>query len=106
MTDEPGLLAEGDDPAAGVDGCEGIGGKDSRSAAPNEDDGLNGFRPLKPVVCLCSGPLLPAPEIEIDGAPPAPPVELVVPENPVGCEESDEKSESENVEPVVVLDVG
>ena len=98
------MLAEGEDPAAGVDGWEGMGGRDSRSAAPNEDDGLNGLSPVKPVVCLCNGPLLPAPEIEIDGAPPA---ELfVVAVNPVGCEESAEKRESENVEPVVVLDVG
>lgn len=28
-----------------------MGGKDSRSAAPKDDDGLKGFRALKPVVC-------------------------------------------------------
>ena len=33
----------------------GIGGRDSRSAAPNDEDGLNGFRALKPVVCCCKG---------------------------------------------------
>ena len=84
----------------GVAGAEGMGGRLSRSAAPNEDDGLNAFRPLNPVVCRCSGAAPPADEIEIDGAPP----EMEV--APVGWDETEEKRVSENVEPVVVLDVG
>ena len=36
---------------SGVVGADwGIGGSDSRSAAPNDDDGLNGLRAEKPVV--------------------------------------------------------
>lgn len=93
---EPGLDGGGD--VAGVEGLEaGMGGSDSRRAAPNEDDGLNALRPLNPVVCGRNG-ALPAEEMEMEGA--------VVEVAPVGCEESDEKRESENVEPDVVLDVG
>ena len=95
---EPGV-DEGGEPA-GVEGADGMGGSDSRSAAPNEDEGLNAFRPLNPVVCRCSGAAPPADEIEIDGAPP----EMEV--APVGWEETEEKRVSENVEPAVVLDVG
>ena len=40
----------------------GIGGKDSNSDAPKEDEGLNGFSPLNPVVCGLS-----AGEKDIDG---------------------------------------
>ena len=80
-----------------------MGGKDSSRAAPNEDDGLNGLMPPKPVCWRCSGAAAPpAEDIEMDGAP----VEFVTAVAPVGCVESEEKSESENVEPEVVLDVG
>lgn len=37
--------------AAGVVGEDpGIGGNDSSKEAPNDDDGLKGLRPLKPVI--------------------------------------------------------
>ncbi len=40
------------DCSGGVPGADwGMGGKDSRSAAPKDDDGLKGFKALKPVVC-------------------------------------------------------
>lgn len=40
----------------GVVGADwGIGGRDSSRAAPNDEDGLNGFMPLKPVLCGCKG---------------------------------------------------
>ena len=101
MIEEPGFDAGGE--PAGVDGCDGMGGSDSRSAAPNDDDGLNGLMPPKPVCWRCSGAAAPpAEDIEMDGAP----VEFVSAVAPVGCVESEEKSESENVEPEVVLDVG
>ena len=36
---------------AGVPGKDpGIGGKDSSSDAPNDDDGLKGFKPANPVI--------------------------------------------------------
>ena len=44
------------DVAEGVVGPDcGIGGKDSSNEAPNEDVGLKAFKPVKPVVCGCSG---------------------------------------------------
>lgn len=46
-------LARGDAPgaAAGVVGAEpGIGGSESIRDAPNDDDGLKGFNPVKPVI--------------------------------------------------------
>lgn len=50
----------------GVLGADcGIGGNDSNSAAPNEEDGLKALIPLNPVFCGCNGA---AEEIEIDGA--------------------------------------
>ena len=94
--DESGFDAEG------VDGCDGMGGSDSRSAVPNDEDGLNGLMPPKPVCWRCIGAVAPANPTEMDGAP----VEFVSAVAPVGCVESEEKSESENVEPEVVLDVG
>ena len=95
------VAAEGCEPGEpdGVVGAEGMGGRDSRSAAPNEDEGLNAFRPLKPVVCRGMG-APPAEEMEMDGAPPLTEVA------PVGCEESEEKRVSEKAELVIVLDVG
>ncbi|PIL25249.1 hypothetical protein GSI_13138 [Ganoderma sinense ZZ0214-1] len=78
-----------------------MGGSDSKSAAPKDEDGLNGLMPPKPVCWRCIG-APPAEDIEMDGAP----VEFVCAVAPVGCDESEEKSESENVEPEVVLDVG
>ena len=95
---EPEFDAGGEAP--GVEGAEGIGGSDSSNAAPKDEDGLNALSPLNPVVCLCSGVVpVPADEMEMDGAP----ADDVA---PVGCEESEEKRESEKVEPEVVLDVG
>jgi len=42
---------EGSPVIAGVTGAEpGIEGKDSNNEAPNDDEGLNGLSPLKPVV--------------------------------------------------------
>lgn len=38
-----GVGVEGDEPV--------IGGKDSIKEVPNDDDGLNGFNPAKPVIC-------------------------------------------------------
>lgn len=93
---DPGFDDGGDPP--GVEGAEGMGGSESSRAAPNEDDGLNGFRPLKPVACLCKG-APPAGDTEIDGA-------LDAEVAPVGCEEREENRVSENAEPVMVLDVG
>jgi len=60
-----GEFVWGDSP--GVVGADcGIGGSDSRSAAPNVDDGLNGLSPPpKPVFCGCRGL---AGETEMDGA--------------------------------------
>lgn len=77
---------------AGVVGEEpGIGGRDSISEAPKDDDGLNGLRPANPVKWDLTGP-----EAEDDDA-------LVA---PVGwVDREDEKSESENVDPVVVVAV-
>ncbi len=46
----PELDAGGE--VAGVDGADGMGGSDSSSAAPNDEDGLNALMPLNPVVCL------------------------------------------------------
>lgn len=78
--------------APGVPGLEpGIGGSDSKSEAPKEDEGLNALRPLKPVICgLSVG--------DIEGA--ALPEVVVA---PVGWVERDENMESENPELVVAV---
>lgn len=77
---------------SGVPGKDpGIGGKDSSSDAPNDDDGLNGFKPANPVIWGFRELVL-----EV--------IEVLVP--PVGwLENDDEKGESENVDPVVVVAV-
>lgn len=93
---EPGFEEGGD--VTGVDGAEGMGGSDSSKAAPNEEEGLNALRPLNPVVCGRRG-APPAEDMEMEGA-------LLREVAPVGCEEREEKRESENVEPDVVLEVG
>lgn len=54
----------GDPP--GVVGADcGIGGRDSSSAAPKEEDGLNALSPANPVFCGCNGL---AEDTEMDGA--------------------------------------
>lgn len=73
----------------------GIGGRDSRSAAPNEEDGLKGLMPAKPVVCGMSEP--DGIGTLSDGAPDV----LNVLESalaPVGWLESEEKRVSEKIE--------
>lgn len=54
------------EPVAAPDGVDpvdcGMGGSDSNSEAPNEDDGLNALIPENPVVCGCMG------DIEMEGA--------------------------------------
>jgi len=81
--------------ALGVVGLDcGIGGSDSNKDAPNDDVGLNGLRPVKPVTWGFSW--LPGAELE----------EVIV--APVGCDDSDEKEEngeSAAVNAVVVEDV-
>lgn len=68
---------------SGVVGWDwGIGGSDSRSCAPNDDDGLNGLIPENPVVCGCRALVF----------------EVVV--APVGWLDSDEKTELVKLEPV------
>lgn len=95
---DEGKLGCGD--SLGVVGADGMGGRDSKSAAPKEDDGLNGLRPLKPVFCGCSGA---AGDTEMDGFDGLnEPSEVVV--APVGWLASDEKSVSENIELVPVAD--
>jgi len=80
---------------AGVVGEEpGIDGKVPRSDAPNDEDGLNGFMPPNPVDWGFS-----MGETVIDGA-----EEVEV--TPVGWVDNvGENMESENVDPVVVVDV-
>jgi len=89
---EDGLL--GIPVALGVVGPDcGIGGSDSNKDAPKDDVGLNGLRPLKPVIWGFSW--LPGAELE----------EVMV--APVACDDSDEKEEnkSDAVDAVVVEDV-
>lgn len=61
------------------------------SEAPNDDEGLKGFKPLKPVVCGFSPGVY-----DIDGAD-----EVAV--APVGCEDSEDHTESENADDVEVF---
>ena len=78
--------------SAGVVGADcGIGGSASSSDAPNDDVGLNALSPaVKPVVCGRSG----TPVGWLDST--------VL---PVGCPPTEPKSESEKVDPVVVVAV-
>jgi len=78
--------------SAGVVGADcGIGGSASSSDAPNDDVGLNALSPaVKPVVCGRSG----TPVSWLDST--------VL---PVGCPPTEPKSESEKVDPVVVVAV-
>lgn len=79
---------------SGVVGADwGMGGSDSSSAAPNEEEGLKAFMPEKPVVCGCS-----VEGVNAEGE------EVLV--APVGCMDSEENTEFENVEPDVVGDAG
>lgn len=72
-------------PRSGVVGADcGMGGSDSRSCAPNDDEGLKALMPEKPVACGCSGL---APEAE----------DTVV---PVGWLDNEENTELEKLEPV------
>jgi hypothetical protein len=74
--------------SAGVAGKDpGIEGKDSSSAVPNDDDGLNGFKPANPVIWGLR-------ELELED------VEVVAPVNWLG--KDDEKKESEGIDPVPV----
>jgi hypothetical protein len=78
--------------SAGVPGKDpGIGGKDSSNDAPNDDDGLNGFKPTNPVNWGFRE--LGLEDIEV----------LVAPVS--WLENDDEKNGSENVDPVVVVAV-
>lgn len=83
--------------ASGVisDDC-GIGGRDSRRAAPKLEVGLNGRSPPKPVICGLRGAL--APDVEIEDE-----EDVIV--APVGWDESGvkENRDSEVVVPVVVV---
>jgi len=76
----------------GVPGLDpGIGGNDSRSDAPKEDEGLKALSPLKPVICGLSGG-------DVDS-------EDAVPVAPVGWLPKDENMESGNPELVAVVAV-
>lgn len=73
----------------------GMGGKDSRSEAPKDEEGLKALSPLNPVIWGLS-----AGDSEMEGVPP-----LAVVVAPVGWLDNEENTESENPVPDAVVPV-